>query len=76
MKAFNRALRRQDLPLAGRDACVILALKTGQVPLATFDLPAHNMPDTTGKLYGKILLIGIQSEVSEQFWVPQGSTAL
>jgi len=33
------------------------------------------MPDTTGKLFGKILLAGIQSEVSEQFWLPQNTTA-
>jgi len=34
------------------------------------------MPDTIGKLFGKILLSGFQGEVSEQFWLPQNSTAL
>jgi hypothetical protein len=75
MTALNAALRRQDLPLALNDACVTLTLKTGQITLATFDLPAHNMPDTNGKRFGKILLTGIHSEVSEQFWLPQNSTA-
>jgi hypothetical protein len=34
------------------------------------------MPDTIGKLFRKILLTGIQNEISGQFWLPQNSTAL
>jgi hypothetical protein len=51
MTAFNAALLRQYLPLVWKDNCVILMLKTGQVPLATVDPPAHNMPDMIGKLW-------------------------
>ena len=55
---------------------MIPILKTGQILLSAFNLPAHNMLDTIGKLSGKILLTTIESEVGEQFWLPRHSTVL